>query len=210
MSVDLLGVLEQERLLAIVRGDNARSLADSAQVLVEEGIRLIEFSLSGSAGLAGLERAKRRIRGGVIFGVGTVLTARDTERALGSGAEFIVTPALGDGVSRAQELGLPVLAGALTPTEVANAMAAGADAVKVFPASLGGPGYLKDLHGPFPKAQLVAVGGVTLAKMPQYLKAGAIAVGVGSPLLGDAASGGDLEKLRGRARGFVAAAGGKS
>ena len=207
MSLNLLELLQQERLLAIVRGDDVRSLADAAQVLVEEGVRLVEFSLSGSASLEALERAKTKIRGDVTFGVGTVLTARDAEHAHQSGAEFIVTPAVCEGIGRAQELGMPVLAGAFTPTEVANALATGADAIKIFPASLGGPSYLRDLHGPFPEAQLVAVGGVARDDVQKYLNAGAIAVGVGSPLLGDAAGGGDLEQLRQRTRDFVSAAG---
>jgi 2-dehydro-3-deoxyphosphogluconate aldolase/(4S)-4-hydroxy-2-oxoglutarate aldolase len=115
------------------------------------------------------------------------------------------TPALGDGVTTAVALGLPVLAGALTPTEVLAARDAGAVAVKVFPAASLGPGHVKALRDPFPDVPLVPVGGVDLAAVPRYFAAGACAVGVGSPLTGDAPHGGDVAALRERAAAFVAA-----
>ncbi|WP_262403504.1 bifunctional 4-hydroxy-2-oxoglutarate aldolase/2-dehydro-3-deoxy-phosphogluconate aldolase [Actinomadura sp. CNU-125] len=100
---------------------------------------------------------------------------------------------------------MPVLAGALTPTEVAAAAASGVDAVKLFPASAHGPGYLKALRDPFPDVPFVPVGGVGRDEAVEYLALGAVAVGVGSPLCGDAPHGGDLDALRARARAFVAA-----
>jgi 2-dehydro-3-deoxyphosphogluconate aldolase/(4S)-4-hydroxy-2-oxoglutarate aldolase len=99
-----------------------------------------------------------------------------------------------------------VIAGALTPTEVVAAVHRGATAVKLFPASIGGPSYLKALRDPLPDVPFVAVGGVDVAKAEEYFAAGAIAVGLGSPLLGDAPQGGDLGALRERARAFLAAA----
>ncbi|HEY0497716.1 MAG TPA: bifunctional 4-hydroxy-2-oxoglutarate aldolase/2-dehydro-3-deoxy-phosphogluconate aldolase, partial [Kutzneria sp.] len=94
-------------------------------------------------------------------------------------------------------------AGALTPTEIESAVSVGAEAVKLFPASLGGPAYLSALRQPFPDVPFVPVGGVGLAETESYLAAGAIAVGVGSPLVGDAAAGGDLSALAERAARFV-------
>lgn len=103
---------------------------------------------------------------------------------------------------------MPVLPGALTPTEVLQAWRAGASAVKVFPASLGGPGYITALRGPLPEISLVPTGGVSIEAAPHYLKAGALAVGMGGPLIGDAAAGGSLDALRERAAALVAAIGG--
>ena len=123
-----------------------------------------------------------------------------------AGAQFVVTPAVTPSIEVAAERGLPVAAGALTPTEAWTAVQQGASIVKLFPASIGGPAYLKAVRDPFPHIPFLAVGGVGLAELDGYLQVGAIGVGVGSPLIGDAASGGDLAALRERARSYLAAA----
>jgi 2-dehydro-3-deoxyphosphogluconate aldolase/(4S)-4-hydroxy-2-oxoglutarate aldolase len=135
------------------------------------------------------------------------VTADDADRAADAGAAFLVTPGFGPGVPRGAELGLPVLAGGFTATEAITAMANGATAVKLFPAATGGPGYLRALRDPLPHVPFVPVGGVDVGEVAPYLQAGAVAVGVGSPLLRDAARGGDLDELRERALRFLAAVG---
>jgi 2-dehydro-3-deoxyphosphogluconate aldolase/(4S)-4-hydroxy-2-oxoglutarate aldolase len=115
----------------------------------------------------------------------------------------MVTPAVTEAVAESVARGIPVLAGVLTPTEVVTAMNLGASAVKLFPAGAGGPAYLRALRGPLPGVPFVPVGGVDAALAAEYFAAGAVAVGIGSPLLGDAASGGDLDALRGRAAGLL-------
>ncbi|MBO2465338.1 bifunctional 4-hydroxy-2-oxoglutarate aldolase/2-dehydro-3-deoxy-phosphogluconate aldolase [Actinomadura violacea] len=196
--------LERRRLVAIVRGPDPAAAARTALTLAEEGVTLIEVSLSGAGALDVIEEVAGKTAGAARIGAGTVLTADDTRRARDAGAEYAVTPALGAGVDEALRLGLPVLAGALTPTEVAAAVAAGATAVKLFPASAQGPGYLSALRDPFPDVPFVPVGGVGEAEAAEYLRRGAVAVGVGSPLCGDAPRGGDLAGLRRRARAFLA------
>jgi 2-dehydro-3-deoxyphosphogluconate aldolase / (4S)-4-hydroxy-2-oxoglutarate aldolase len=119
-----------------------------------------------------------------------------------AGAGFLLTPAAGSGADAAHDAGVPVLAGALSPSEVWAAHEAGAAAVKLFPASLGGPAYLRALRDPFPDVPLVPVGGVDTGAAVAYLAAGAVAVGVGSPLLGDAVTGGDLGALAERVARF--------
>ncbi|MGO3252200.1 MAG: bifunctional 4-hydroxy-2-oxoglutarate aldolase/2-dehydro-3-deoxy-phosphogluconate aldolase, partial [Microbacterium gubbeenense] len=101
--------------------------------------------------------------------------------------------------------GVPVLCGALTPTEVLTAIDAGVDAVKLFPVSSMGSRYVKDLRAPFPRTPFIPVGGVGTDEAARFLADGAVAVGVASPLLGDAANGGDLDALRERARRFLKA-----
>ena len=123
-----------------------------------------------------------------------------------AGGQFMVTPALAESIEASAARGIPVLAGALTPTEAYEAMTRGATAVKLFPASIGGPGYLKALRDPFPGIPFIAVGGVGLDEAAGYWQAGAVAVGLGGPLFGDAGSGGDLAPVRERARAFVALA----
>ncbi|MBQ1089330.1 bifunctional 4-hydroxy-2-oxoglutarate aldolase/2-dehydro-3-deoxy-phosphogluconate aldolase [Streptomyces sp. B93] len=203
--MDLKAALAAHRLLAIVRGADADAALRTVLTLAEEGVELIEVSLTGADALGVIERAREALGPDRPLGAGTVLSADDARAAHRAGADFAVTPALGDGVSTAAELGMPVLAGVLTPTEILTARTLGATALKVFPAArAGGPDYLRALRGPFPHDLFVPVGGVDASAARAYLTAGATAVGVGSPLVGDAADGGSLAALRERARAFRA------
>ncbi|MBV9383324.1 MAG: bifunctional 4-hydroxy-2-oxoglutarate aldolase/2-dehydro-3-deoxy-phosphogluconate aldolase [Streptosporangiaceae bacterium] len=197
MTADLATLLREHRLLAIVRGTDPEAALRTVLVLAEAGIGLIEVSLTSAGALRVLAAARRELGPDAPLGAGTVLTADDAARAAGAGASYLVTPAICEDL-RAAAGHLPVLMGAFTPSEVAAAMRRGACAVKLFPASLGGPGYVRALRDPFPGVPLVPVGGVALAQAPAYFAAGAAAVGAGSPLIGDAASGGDPAGLRSR------------
>ncbi|MDT0270229.1 bifunctional 4-hydroxy-2-oxoglutarate aldolase/2-dehydro-3-deoxy-phosphogluconate aldolase [Streptomyces sp. DSM 44915] len=201
-----LARLRRDRLAAIVRGRDAGAALRTVLALAEEGVGLVEVSLTTADACRVIAEVRREVGDDALIGAGTVVTADDLARARDAGASWIVTPALGTGVTAAVEAELPVLAGALTPTECVAAMAAGATAVKLFPAGpAGGPAYLRALRDPFPELPVVPVGGVDAAAAEQYLAAGALAVGVGGPLVGDAAHGGDLTRLRARARAFTAA-----
>ncbi|MGW2693163.1 bifunctional 4-hydroxy-2-oxoglutarate aldolase/2-dehydro-3-deoxy-phosphogluconate aldolase [Streptomyces sp. NPDC001296] len=203
--MELQAALAARRLVAIVRGSDADAALRTVLTLAEEGIDLIEVSLTGTDALTVIERAREALGPDRPLGAGTVLTADDARAAHRAGAAFVVTPGLGAGVGAARELGMPVLAGVLTPTEIVTARALGVSALKIFPAAqAGGPAYLKALRGPFPDAPFVPVGGVDADAARAYLAAGAIAVGVGSPLVGDAADGGSLDSLTERARAFRA------
>lgn len=201
--LDLEALLRQRGLLAILRGTDSAALLACIEVLAEEGVQLMEVSLRSTDALSIVRHARGHLDGQVVIGVGTVCSFADAGSAVEAGAQFLVTPALFPDFRAANGLGLPVLAGALSPTEVLAAMESGAAAVKLFPASLGGSRYLRALRDPFPTVPLVPVGGVSAESVPGYLDSGAIAVGVGSPLLGDAPSGGDLIDLRTRARQFL-------
>ncbi|MFJ8807118.1 bifunctional 4-hydroxy-2-oxoglutarate aldolase/2-dehydro-3-deoxy-phosphogluconate aldolase [Streptomyces sp. NPDC102490] len=204
--MDLRAALDAHRLVAIVRGGDADAALRTVLTLAEEGVELIEVSLTGKDALLVIERARAALGPDRPLGAGTVLTADDAVAAHRAGADFAVTPGLGEGVTAARERGMPVLAGVMTPTDVITARTLGATALKIFPAAqAGGPAYVKALRGPFPHEALVPVGGVDEAAARAHLAAGATAVGVGSPLIGDAADGGDLDGLRARARAFRAA-----
>jgi len=203
---EFLTELARERLLVIIRGTDPAAAIQAALVLLESGIRILEVSLVTTDALRVIAAVARRAPEGCVVGAGTVLTREDVARAQEAGARFMVTPALTESVAESVARGIPVLAGALTPTEVVTAMSLGATAVKVFPASIGGPAYLRALRDPFPGVPFVPVGGVDAALAAEYLAAGAVAVGVGSPLVGDAARGGDLDALRGRAASFLTVA----
>jgi 2-dehydro-3-deoxyphosphogluconate aldolase/(4S)-4-hydroxy-2-oxoglutarate aldolase len=202
--VNLRDVLARERVLAIVRGSDPTPVRAALAATVEAGVRVAEVSLTTPDALTVVADAVRSLD--ALIGVGTARTADDVRGAVDAGAGFVVTPALGPALDEALRLGVPVAAGALTPTEVAAAHAAGADVVKLFPASLGGPGYLRALRDPFPDVPLVPVGGVEADQVSRYLDAGAVAVGVGSPLFGDATAGGDLGALADRTRRLLGAA----
>jgi 2-dehydro-3-deoxyphosphogluconate aldolase/(4S)-4-hydroxy-2-oxoglutarate aldolase len=202
--VELLPLLRARRLLAIVRGRNADAALNTVLALVDEGVELIEVSLTTKDALDVLSRARAALGPGAALGAGTVLSAQNARDAQRAGANFAVTPGLGEGVEESIRLGLPTLAGALTPSEIIAARAAGATAVKLFPASAaGGPEYLRALRPPFPDVPFIPVGGVDAQSGREYLEGGAAAIGVGSPLIGDAADGGDLSALRRRARAYL-------
>ena len=201
--MDLLALLREWRLVAIVRGRDAEAAFETVMTLAQEGIGLIEVSLTTDNALGVIARARTELGSEAVLGAGTVLTVADAREVYAAGADFIVTPGLAASIPEAQALRMPMLVGALTPSEVIAAWDAGADAVKIFPASaVGGPAYLRALRDPFPDAPFVPVGGVDEQAARRYLELGAVAVGVGSPLIGDAAHGGDLDALRTRIRAF--------
>jgi 2-dehydro-3-deoxyphosphogluconate aldolase/(4S)-4-hydroxy-2-oxoglutarate aldolase len=191
-------LLRTDRILAIIRGRDPDAALRCIPILAEHGVPLVEVSLTGTDALRVIERAAGH---DVVLGAGTVRTADDARRAHSAGATFIVTPAATPGADAAAALGLPVLCGCLTPTEILGAHDRGF-LPKLFPAETVGPAYLRALRGPLPGISLVPVGGVDAAAAVDFLAAGALAVGVGSPLIGDAAHGGDLTGLAGRARAF--------
>ena len=200
---NLLAGIRETRLVAIVRGADGGAAAKAALAAMEEGFRYVEIALTTPDALAAIRTVRAAAPAGCFVGAGTVLTAADVEDVAGAGGQFMVTPSLASSIQEAARLRIPVLAGALTPSEAYEAMNRGATAVKLFPASIGGPGYLKALRDPFPGIPFIAVGGVGLDEAAGYWDAGAIAVGLGGPLFGDAGSGGNLAPMRERARAFV-------
>lgn len=203
---DLVAQVARRRVVAIVRGRDADASVATCLALADAGIDLIEVSLTTDRALDVLEQVAGRLPPGVVLGAGTVLDAADVRRVADVGVRFLVTPALAPSLEAAAEMGMAVLAGALTPTEVVEARKRGAAAVKIFPAATFGPAYVQALRDPLPDVPLLAVGGVDAESAVAYLAAGAIGVGVGSPLCGDAPHGGDLDALRDRAKRFVALA----
>ncbi|MFE0190553.1 bifunctional 4-hydroxy-2-oxoglutarate aldolase/2-dehydro-3-deoxy-phosphogluconate aldolase [Streptomyces sp. NPDC059008] len=202
--MDFSEALRNDRLVAIIRGRDAEASFRTVMALVEAGLPLIEVSLSGKDALSVIRRARSELGDAAWLGAGAVLTGDDARRAAEAGANLIVTPGLGAGLEESVRQGLPTLAGVMTPSEVIAAEALGVSALQLFPASAGGPAYLRALRAPFPELPFVPVGGVDAAVAPAYFDAGAVAVGVGSPLIGDAADGGDLDELRKRAAEFKA------
>lgn len=175
-----------ERVVAIVRTQDGSSLVEVAKALSDGGISLIEITLTVPGALDIIRQATQELQGcGICFGAGTVRDPKTAELAIAAGAEFIVAPTFNpDTVKFCNEQGIFVAPGAFSPTELETAWQAGADVVKVFPANIGGPQYFKDLRGPLPGMRLMPTGSVNFETGPQYLAAGATAVGVGGVLFG--------------------------
>ena len=193
------------RIVGVLRARTSMHLEAVAVALHEAGVTCIEVTLTTPGALAILPRLRELLGDSAEIGAGSVLTLADLEAATDQGATYTVAPCLDLGVlARAQELGTPHIPGAATPTEVVTAWTAGAPAVKVFPAAqLGGPAYVRALRDPLPDVLLVPTGGVTDAELVSYLSAGAVAVGVGSPLIGEALTNGPDEAFRARVTGFL-------
>jgi 2-dehydro-3-deoxyphosphogluconate aldolase/(4S)-4-hydroxy-2-oxoglutarate aldolase len=196
------------KLIVVVRATQAEDYDRVLDALIGAGIRSVELTLTTPGTIARLPKLLAEFGDAADIGVGTVTDGQQLTAAADAGAHYLVTP-ISDSVlvDAANRAGVPIMAGGLTPTELFAAWRAGAAAVKIFPASQVGPGYLRDLAGPFPGIAAVPSGGVDLESAAAWLRAGAAAVSVGGPLLGDALRGGDFGALRDRATAFVATCG---
>jgi 2-dehydro-3-deoxyphosphogluconate aldolase/(4S)-4-hydroxy-2-oxoglutarate aldolase len=171
--------IRAERVAAVLR--RVRNVDSVVDALVAGGIRIVEITLDSDDALAAIERLRARPDLTVL--AGTVRTPEDAEAAVAAGAEACVAPALApETVTRCLDLGVPPIPGAFTPTEIETARALGAELVKLFPGSLAGPGYVRDLLAPLAGVELLVTGGVDASNARAFLDAGAVAVGVGSAL----------------------------
>lgn len=189
------------RIIAVLRADTADLYEAVADVLVDAGITAVELTLTTTGTVEALPHLVERFAGRAEIGLGTVLAADAAQHAVDGGAAFLVTPTVHpEVVEVGRRRGRPVIGGALTPTEIEATWAAGASAVKVFPASVVGPAYLRAVTGPLPGTALVPSGGIPIEDIPRWLAGGAAAVSLGGELIGDALRGGSLNQLSERAR----------
>lgn len=203
----ILERIKSEKVIALIRADSADSLLDCARALSAGGLNVIELTMTTPGAVSMVEKVSRALPG-VVLGLGTVLDADTARAGIAAGAKFIVTPALRPTVIAAcREAGVPVLSGALTPTEACTAWELGADVIKIFPAEFFGPAYIKSLKAPFPQIEFLPTGGVTPQTVGEFLRAGAFATAAGSALVPAAAlKSRDWAAITARAREFVAAA----
>ena len=193
--------VQRSGVVAVLRAPTADAFAAVADVLIEAGVTALEVTLTSRGAIEALAGLRRRLPPEAVLGAGTVLTADHAKAAVDAGASFLVSPVLDE--TLVGEAVVPFYPGAYTPTEVFRAVRAGAPIVKLFPAGGLGPRYLKDLNGPLPGVRIMPTGGIDLGDVAAWLTAGATAVGLGGPLLGDAATGGSLSALADRARRAV-------
>ncbi|NPV69233.1 MAG: bifunctional 4-hydroxy-2-oxoglutarate aldolase/2-dehydro-3-deoxy-phosphogluconate aldolase [Firmicutes bacterium] len=179
---DVLELLGESKVIAIIRGFDPEASVAVAEALAGGGVKLIEVTFN-SPGAAESIQAVARMPG-VVCGAGTVLVESQVATAVERGARFIVAPNAHERVVRAARMmGAACIPGAMTPTEVLMAARWGADAVKVFPASVVGPAFFREMKGPLPHIRLVATGGITADNAGEFVRAGAFAVGMGGSLV---------------------------
>lgn len=179
-----LNTIRTSKIVAIIRLDNYDAAVEVARALVAGGITALEFTLTGSGATAAVSATRAALGDAVQVGIGSVLHPAQVEESVAAGAQFVVTPALRPAVINAcQKHSIPILSGGVTPTELLTAYELGADMLKLFPARLGGPAYLRDILAPLPMLPIVPTGGVSAENARAYLDAGAVALGVGGNLV---------------------------
>ena len=179
-----LEFIHEAGVVAIMRAKSSDQLLAAAAAILEGGVRAIEVTMTTPNALEVINQATTRLGDNVLFGAGSVLDSETARAAILAGAQFIVCPTLNLGtIETCKRYSIPVVPGAYTPTEILTAWQAGATMVKVFPASIGGPGYIKAVKAPLPQVKLSAVGGVDLDNMADFIRAGCEGVGVGSDLV---------------------------
>jgi 2-dehydro-3-deoxyphosphogluconate aldolase/(4S)-4-hydroxy-2-oxoglutarate aldolase len=200
-----LAVIRRTGVIAIMRTQSSKQLLSAADAIREGGVCAIEVTMTTPGALSVIERAAARYDQDVLFGAGTVLDAESARAAILSGAQFIVAPTLDkDLISLCRRYSVPVMPGVYTPTEALTAWQGGADMVKIFPSSVGGPAYIKALKAPLPQIDMIPVGGVTVDNTAEFIRAGAVAVGVGGALINQKLlDSGELATLTRRARRLI-------
>lgn len=180
---EVVNFIAEKKIVAIIRAQSSTSLLKVVQALKEGGIECIEVTMTTPGALKTLEEVRNKMEG-VLFGAGTVLDPETARLCILSGAQFLVTPSLNFAtIEMAHRYDVPIIPGAMTPSEILSAWEKGAEVVKVFPASSLGPQYIKELKGPFPHIKLCPTGGINLDNLRSFLQAGATCVGVGGSLV---------------------------
>jgi len=196
------GILDR-RMVAIVRAGTPDAALQMAEACIAGGITALEVAFTTPDTVGVLKALRQRHGADVMLGAGTVLDPETARHAILAGAQFIISPSVNvETIKIARRYQVLSMPGAMTPTEIGLALDAGADIIKVFPAEVFGPSYIKALKAPLPQAPLMPTGGVTVENLADWFASGATAVGIGSSLTGPAANG-DYNAVTTRARAFV-------
>jgi 2-dehydro-3-deoxyphosphogluconate aldolase/(4S)-4-hydroxy-2-oxoglutarate aldolase len=182
--LEIVKEIKSAVLVAVIRAPKAELVLPVCEALLAGGISCLEVTMTVPNALEAIREVSKKLGARAMVGAGTVLEASSCRAAIEAGAEFVVSPITRvEIIGAAHALGKPVMIGAYTPTEAQTAHEAGADFVKIFPADKLGPGYMKNIRAPLPHLQIVPTGGVDLQTAAEFLKAGCVALGVGSSLL---------------------------
>ena len=196
------GILER-RMVAIVRAGTADAALQIAEACIAGGITALEVAFTTPDTLDVIKTLRQRHGADVMLGAGTVLDPETARQAILAGAQFIISPSVNvDTIRLCQRYQVLAMPGVMTPTEIVTALEAGADIIKIFPAEVFGPAYIKALRAPLPQAPLMPTGGVSVENLAAWFDNGALAVGIGSSLSGPAVNG-DYQAVTKRAQAFV-------
>lgn len=201
-----VSAIEDAGVVAVIRMKEPDKLQAVVDAIAAGGVRALEVTMTVPGAVDLIRALAPRLPAGFILGAGTVIDADTVARVVDAGARYVVSPVFRRSVVDAcHARGVPAMPGCFTPTEILDAWEAGADVVKVFPATVLGPGYIKDVRSPLPQVKLMPTGGVTLDNAGEWIKAGAVAVGVGTALLdAKAIAAGTYDVLRANAERIVA------
>lgn len=200
-----LNLIRETGVIAIMRAQSSAQLIAAADAIKKGGVRVIEVTMTTPGALGVIEEATKRYGEDVLFGAGTVLDAETARSAILAGTGFIVAPTLNlEVIALCNRYSVPVIPGCYTPTEMLTAWEAGADMIKLFPASVGGPSLIKAIRAPLPQLEIVPVGGVNLNTAAEFIRNGAAALGVGGNLINQKLlDAGDMGELTHRAMAFI-------
>jgi 2-dehydro-3-deoxyphosphogluconate aldolase/(4S)-4-hydroxy-2-oxoglutarate aldolase len=200
-----LNLIRETGVIAIMRAQSSDHLIAAAEAIRQGGVQVIEVTMTTPGALEVIAQATHRFGDDVLFGAGSILDVETARAAILAGAGFIVSPTLKiEVITLARRYSVPVLPGCYTPTEMLTAWEAGADMVKLFPASVGGPDLIQAILAPLPQLEIVPVGGVDLNTAAEFIRKGAAALGVGSSLINQKLlDAGDISELTRRAARFI-------
>lgn len=186
--VGIVSRIEDLGVVAVIRLQDPARLRAVIDAIAAGGVRVLEVTMTVPKAIEMIAAIAPTLPKGFLIGAGTVLDGPTATRAAQAGAQFIVSPVFRKEVITAAHVrDVPAIPGCMTPTEILEAADAGADIVKLFPATTLGPGFIKDIRAPLPQVRLMPTGGVTIDNAGDWIRAGAVAVGVGSALLDSAA-----------------------
>ena len=204
---EVVDSIEACGVVAIIRLQDPSKLRGVIGALAAGGVRALEVTMTVPGALGLIEEVAPSLPREFVLGAGTILDPETARLAILAGARYIVSPVFNPAiVALCHRYDVATMPGCLSPTEILAAWEAGADIVKIFPATAVGPGYFKDIHGPLPQVRLMPTGGVTLENAAEWIKAGAVAIGVGTALIErKAVEAGDFAAVTARAARFVEA-----
>ncbi|MEB9896522.1 bifunctional 2-keto-4-hydroxyglutarate aldolase/2-keto-3-deoxy-6-phosphogluconate aldolase [Bacillus cereus] len=209
--MQLIQKIVQEGVVAVLRGEAAEEVVAMAEEAIRGGMKVIEITMTVPLALKAIEKLAQKYKWNssdesayAIIGAGTVLDAETARAAILSGAQFVVSPFLSaETVTLCNRYRVPVMPGTMTIKEINEALELGADIVKLFPGNLYEPSVIKAIKGPLPQANIMPTGGVSLDNLGEWIKAGAVAVGIGSDLTNEAVKNKDLSLIRKKAAAYV-------
>ncbi|KRE22716.1 bifunctional 2-keto-4-hydroxyglutarate aldolase/2-keto-3-deoxy-6-phosphogluconate aldolase [Paenibacillus sp. Soil522] len=210
----VLQQLTDAGVVAVLRADSPEEVAEMSRRAIKGGIKAIEITMTVPFALRAIEQLSKEYSSSVspdadnfaIIGVGTVLDPETARAAILAGAEYVVSPALNpDTIKLCNRYAIPVLPGTMTIHEIQTALELGVDIVKLFPGNLYSPSVIPSIKGPLPQANVMPTGGVSLDNLKDWIKAGAVAVGIGSDLTKDAVKTGDFSLIEKKAAAYIAA-----